>query len=93
MPPPILSNRESCDNHKFLMTLVCVLLGAVKKLLQSYDVRHQEGCGTVARAACERYGMKLTFASDVGKDIIQVADAEVNRKDQLRISLEAFMTA
>jgi hypothetical protein len=37
--------------------------------------------------------MKLTFASDVGKDIIQVADAEVNRKDQLRISLEAFMTA
>jgi hypothetical protein len=75
---------------------VCVLLGAVKKCDSYYSrtiVRHQECCGTVARAACERYGMKLTFASDVGKDIIQVADAEVNRKDQLRISLEAFMTA
>jgi hypothetical protein len=72
------------------MTLVCVLLGAVKKLLQSYDVRHQEGCGTVARAACERYGMKLTFASDVGKDIIQVADAESQSKRSIENLIGSF---
>jgi hypothetical protein len=42
------------------------------------------------QVACERYGTKLTLASDVGKDIIQVADAEVNRKDQLKNSLEAY---
>jgi hypothetical protein len=33
--------------------------------------------------------MERRLASDVGKDIIQVADAEDNRKDQLKNSLEA----
>ena len=86
------TNRDSFDNHELLTTFACIFSGDVENVTATTVVR-LSGIKRVVellQAACERYGTKLTLASDVGKDIIQVADAEVNRKDQLQVSLKAY---
>jgi hypothetical protein len=89
MSPPILSNRESFDNHDLgLCSPWCSQKATTVKRLSGIK-RVVE----LLQAACERYRTKLTFASDVSKVIIQVADAEVNRKDQLRSNWKLIMTA
>ena len=86
------TNRESFNNLELLTTFACIFSGDVENVTATTVVR-LSGIKRVVellQAACERYGTKLTLASDVGKDIIQVADAEVNRKDQLQESLKAY---
>jgi hypothetical protein len=86
------TNRESFNNLELLTTFACIFSGDVENVTATTVVR-LSGIKRVVellQAACERYGTKLTLASDVGKDIIQVADAEVNRKDQLQVSLKAY---
>lgn len=81
------TNCDSFDNHKLLTTFICIFSGEVENLTATTVVR-LSGIKRVVellQASCERYGTKLIFASDFGKDIIQVAEAEVNQKDQLKI--------
>jgi hypothetical protein len=86
------TNRDSYNNHELLMTFACIFSGNVKNLTATTVVR-LSGIKRVVellQVACDRYGTKLTLASDVGKDIIQVADTEDHQKDQLKSSLEAY---